>query len=317
MRAGAGAGPRRSPQRLGARGAVTTGASRFDVAGRRVLAGGGARFRRGIAGLAGPAAGGLSAAFTAGAAKGAAVGIARAAAVPHIPGMLKFAPILIALGYALAIYWFSAWRTRRELDTRSSELADARLRRVTDRMAAALGLERIKVMIYEVAPVNGLAAPDGRIFITRGFYDRYRAGEVSAEELASVIAHELGHVALGHTRRRMIDFSGQNAVRVAMATIFNRFLPGLGVIIANGLVTLLAARMSRGDEYEADAYASALLIKAGIGTEPQKALFRKLEALTGVAGGVPVWLMSHPRATDRIRAIEANEARWLGQVPEG
>ncbi len=229
--------------------------------------------------------------------------------------MLKLTPILLALAYAVGLYWFSAWRTGRELDANSTELADARLRRLTERMARALGLERIRVHVYEIAPVNGLAAPDGRIFITRGFLDRYHRGEVTAEELASVIAHELGHVALGHSRRRMIDFSGQNAVRVAMATIFNRFLPGLGVVIANGLVTLLAARMSRGDEYEADAYASALLIKAGIGTEGQKTLFRKLEKLTGMAGGMPVWLMSHPRSDDRIRAIEANEARWLGQAP--
>ena len=97
-------------------------------------------------------------------------------------------------------------------------------------MAEALGVERIRVHIYEVAPINGLAAPDGRIFITRGFYEQYRAGTVSAEELASVIAHELGHVALGHSRRRMIDFSGQNAIRMALATVLNRFLPGLGVL---------------------------------------------------------------------------------------
>src|SRR5690606_26371958 len=110
--------------------------------------------------------------------------------------MLKFTPILLALLYGLAMYRFSAWRTARELDQKSSELADARLRALTDRMAAALDLARIRVHIYEIAPVNGLAAPDGRIFITRGFYDRYRAGEVTAEEMASVIAHELGHVAL-------------------------------------------------------------------------------------------------------------------------
>ena len=226
--------------------------------------------------------------------------------------MLKLTPILVALTYALAVYWFSARRTRKELDANSTELADPGLLRLTDRMARALGIERIRVHIYEIDPVNGLAAPDGRIFITRGFYNRYRSGEVTGEELASVIAHELGHVALGHSRRRMIDFSGQNAVRVAMATILNRFLPGVGPLIANGLMTLLAARMSRADEYEADAYASALLIKAGIGTAPQKSLFGKLEALVGGGAGVPAWLMSHPRTRDRIRAIEANETRWLG-----
>lgn len=225
--------------------------------------------------------------------------------------MIKFTPILLAILYALATYRFSVWRTTRELDARSTELADARLKGLTDKLAAALDLPRIRVNIYEIAPVNGLAAPDGRIFITRGFYDRYRSGEVSAEELVSVIAHELGHVALGHSRRRMIDFSGHNAMRMALGMILSRILPGLGLQIANFLTSLLAARLSRQDEYEADAYASALLTKAGIGTAAQKSLFRKLERLTASGGGpMPAWLMSHPKTEERIKAIEATEARW-------
>jgi putative metalloprotease len=234
--------------------------------------------------------------------------------------MFKVLPILLAVMYAMAMYHFSAWRTKRELDERSTELADRRLNALTEKMANALDLPRIRVHIYEIDPVNGLAAPDGRIFITRGFYRKFQSGEVSAEELASVIAHELGHVALGHTRKRMIDFSGQNALRTALAMVFSRFLPGIGVFIANGLATLLAARMSRGDEYEADEYAAALLTKAGIGTGPQKSLFHKLEALTQSRGGaVPAWLMSHPKTTERIAAIETLEARWAktGLVPKG
>jgi putative metalloprotease len=213
------------------------------------------------------------------------------------------------------MYWFSVWRTGRELDARSTELADPVLQRVMDRLARALDLPRIRVHLYEIETVNGLAAPDGRIFITRGFYNRYRVGEVSGEELASVIAHELGHVALGHSRRRMIDFSGQNAIRLALASVLNRFLPGIGILIANGLTTLLAARLSLQDEYEADAYAAALMVKAGLGTGPQKALFGKLEALTGAAGGAPVRLASHPRTSDRIAAIEALETRWSRSLP--
>ncbi len=224
--------------------------------------------------------------------------------------MLKLTPFLLLLGYGLLMYWFSSWRMRQELDQRSSPLADARLKRLTDRFAEAVGVEKILVHIHEIEPVNGLAAPDGRIFITRGFYNKYRMGEVSAEEMASVIAHELGHVALGHTRKRLIDFSGTNAIRMALATVFNRFLPGLGVILANFITTLLMARLSREDEYEADAYASALLVKAGIGTGPQKSLFRKLDKLVGMGGGAPAWLMSHPASAERIRAIEENEARW-------
>jgi metalloprotease len=225
--------------------------------------------------------------------------------------MLKFTPIFLAILYALAMYRFSVWRTKRELDAKSTELADPQLKKLTDKMAAALDLPRIRVHIYEIAPVNGLAAPDGRIFITRGFFNKYRQGAVSAEEMASVIAHELGHVALGHSRRRMIDFSGQNALRTALAMILSRFIPFIGVYIAGFLTSLLAAGLSRSDEYEADAYASALLVKSGIGTKAQKSLFSKLEELTEANHGtMPAWLMSHPKTAERISAIEANEAKW-------
>lgn len=225
--------------------------------------------------------------------------------------MLKFSPILIALLYGIIMYRFSAWRTAKELDAKSTALADPKLIVLTKQLAEALDLPRVQVHIYDVEPVNGLAAPDGRIFITRGFYQKFRKGEVTADELASVIAHELGHVALGHSRRRMIDFSGQNAMRAALGMVLSRFIPGFGIYIANALTTLLAARLSRGDEYEADEYAAALLTKAGIGTEPQKSLFRKLEQLTATnSGTVPAWLMSHPKTEERIAAIEKLEQKW-------
>ncbi len=229
--------------------------------------------------------------------------------------MLKFTPILIAVLYGLIMYRFSVWRTEKNLDAQSTELADARLKGLCDRMAAALDLQRIRVHIYEIEPVNGLAAPDGRIFITRGFYNKYRSGDVSAEELASVIAHELGHVALGHSRRRMIDFSGQNALRTALGMILGRLIPGIGIWIASMLTSLLAARLSRSDEYEADAYAAALLTKAGIGVEPQKSLFSKLEALTkSNMGAMPAWLLSHPKTEERVAALDKLEARWQGET---
>ena len=109
----------------------------------------------------------------------------------------------------------------------------------------------------------------------------------------------------------MIDFSGQNALRVLLMTILGRLLPFIGIWIANILTTALAARLSQRDEFEADEFASALLIKAGLGTEPQKSLFAKLDALTKNSGeGVPAWLLTHPKTPRRIAAIEANEARW-------
>lgn len=226
-------------------------------------------------------------------------------------------PLLIAVVYALLMMQFSVWRTRKVLDEKSVPLRDPHLARLADRMAQALGVPEIEVRVFEVEPVNGLASPDGRIYLTRGFLDQRARGGVTDEELASVIAHELGHVAMGHMRRRMIDFTGQNAVFVMLSALLNRVLPIVGIWIANLISTALMARLSRRDEFEADAYASALLIKAGIGTSPQKSLFRKLDALTqNRAQGVPAWLLSHPRVEERIAAIEANEARWLqpGQI---
>ena len=231
--------------------------------------------------------------------------------------MLKFVPILIALLYGFAMYRISAWRMTRNLDANSIELVDPVLRLRTDRMAEALDIPAIRVHVYETGPINGLAAPDGRIFITRGFLRKYRAGEVSSDEIASVIAHELGHVALGHSRRRMIVFTGQNAIRTALFVVLGRLLPFPSVLqwicgpLVEGLTSLFAAKLSRNDEYEADAYAAALLVKAGIGTKPQTSLLRKLDRLSETRSGTaPAWFLSHPSASDRIAAIERLRSQW-------
>jgi putative metalloprotease len=224
---------------------------------------------------------------------------------------MRYLIFVLPILYALAMWHFSSWRLRRELDAKSTELADPALKPVTDKLARALDIPRVRVFVYEIPQINGLAAPDGRIFITRGFLQKFRSGEVSGEEIASVIAHEMGHVALGHSRRRMIDFSGQNALRMLLMGILGRFIPVIGPWLANTLLSLLAAKLSRRDEYEADAYATALLLKAGIGADPQISLFQKLERLSGGnANQIPAWLLSHPKADERIAAIRDNTAKW-------
>ena len=229
----------------------------------------------------------------------------------HITVMIKFIPIILPLVYGLVMFRLSAWQLNRTLKRQSSLLADRQLLRPIQLLANALDLESISVSIYEIESVNGLAAPDGRIFITRGFYDKFTAGEVTENELASVIAHELGHVALGHSKRRMIDFSGQNALRMALGSLLSRILPGIGGILANLLSNLLMARLSRSDEFEADEYASALMMKSGIGVEHQISMFEKLEQLSGNNANLqPAWLLSHPKTMQRIKKIQENETKW-------
>ncbi len=229
------------------------------------------------------------------------------------PMLIKFLPFILMIAYGFLMMRFSVWRSRRMLDTNSTVMDDAGLLEVSRRLAGAMGVPHVRVHVLEVDPINGLAAEDGRIFLTRGFIKRYEAGEVSAEELASVIAHELGHVAHGHMGRRMVDFTGQNAVFIMLSGMLNRFLPGVGTMIARFLSSALMSRLSRRDEFEADAWATALMLKAGYGTAPQISLFRKLEKLAGMsAADVPVWMRSHPKAEERIAAITRNEARWMG-----
>ena len=225
--------------------------------------------------------------------------------------MIKFIPIILPFVYGLAMFRLSAWRLNRTLKNQSSLLADKQLLKPIQRLADALDLESISVNIYEIEPINGLAAPDGKIFITRGFYNKFTSGEITGSELASVIAHELGHVALGHSRRRMIDFSGQNALRMALGSIISRIIPGLGGIIANVLSNLLMARLSRTDEFEADEYASALMMKSGMGVEHQISMFEKLEKLSGNNSNLqPAWLLSHPKTKKRIEKIQENLLKW-------
>lgn len=222
--------------------------------------------------------------------------------------------LALSVGLTLISVIFSAGRSARVLAERSRPWRDPAVMQVVGRIGAALDLPAIRVNVFDEPTINGLAAADGQIYLTRGFVDAYQAGRVSADELGAVVAHELGHVALGHLRRRMIDFTGQNAVFLLVAALLNRVLPLVGLWIANLLMTALMARLSRRDEFEADAWAAAVLVRAGLGTGPEKRLLAKLDRLTGAGSGlaaqVPAWARSHPASQDRIRAIEALEDRW-------
>ena len=218
-------------------------------------------------------------------------------------------PIVLAGLYGIVMFQFSAWSLKMQLSSQSNPLIDKNLEKIMAKFANVLEVEKIRLNIFETDPINGLSAPDGRIFITRGFYKKYQNGEITVEEISSVVAHELGHVALGHIRRRMIDFSGQNAVRVALGTLLSRLIPGLGGFIAGIVGNLLMAKLSRRDEYEADEYAAALMIKSGLGIEPQISMFKKLDKISNLQGSVPAWLMSHPPTQDRINSIKKINAK--------
>ena len=224
--------------------------------------------------------------------------------------MIKLLTIILPIVFGFVSIIISASKESKRITDQSTALKEPILKALVKKISSALALPNIIVLVHEVNNFNGLATSDGTIFITRGALNAFYEGKITAEELSSVVAHELGHVALGHSRRRMLDFSTQNALRIILSLAISRLIPAIGTYIANFLTSVLASKLSRNDEYEADAYAAALLIKAGIGTAPQMSLLNKLEKLTTSENYPPTWLRSHPKSIDRIAAIKNLTDKW-------
>ena len=222
-------------------------------------------------------------------------------------------PIVLAMGWAYAMYRMSMAKLTSDLDRNSRPIDDPELEALVRRIGRQVEIELLQAHTYQMDAINGLAAPDGRIFITTGLLERYQRGEVTAAEVTSVIVHELGHVALGHHKRRMIDWTGQNAARMALGMVLSRIIPFIGFYIANLVSSLLMAKLSRRDEFEADEYATALMVSAGLGTGPQISMFEKLGRLSPSGKGV-AWLMSHPATSERIQAIKDRSDKWAEKL---
>ena len=121
----------------------------------------------------------------------------------------------------------------------------------------------------------------------------------------------MGHLALGHTKRRILDVTGAQTIHLVLGSILNRFIPILGWIVARWVASFVATRLSRSDEFEADAYATALMVRAGLGAEPQARMLEKLLELVPEASMQETnWLASHPPVAERVEAIRGNAERW-------
>mgnify|MGYP003316735637 FL=1 len=216
--------------------------------------------------------------------------------------------VLISVFYIGSIY--SSKSLSKKLEKKSRIFHDPVIDNYLKAFQSILDLGKLQIFVLNEKQINGLVTPNGNIYITQGFINQYKLGKVSGVELTSVIAHELGHLALGHTKKRLITFSAISAISMVISTILSRLLPYIGVIIGRYLSQVLISGLSRKDEFEADSYAAALLIKSGIGTAPQISLLKKLEQLTGIVSSNVTWTLSHPSPKQRINAIQKLEASW-------
>ena len=228
----------------------------------------------------------------------------------------KILPIvlLVSIFYIGSIY--SSRNLSKKLEKKSQIFHDPVIDNYLKLFKSILELNNLKVFVLNEKQINGLVTPNGNIYITQGFINQYKLGKVSGVELTSVIAHELGHLALGHTKKRLITFSAISAISMVISTILSRLLPYIGAIIGRFISQVLISGLSRKDEFEADSYAAALLIRSGIGTAPQISLLKKLEQLTGIVSSNVTWTLSHPSPEQRINAIQRLEASWMTGIKD-
>jgi predicted Zn-dependent protease len=157
--------------------------------------------------------------------------------------------------------------------------------------------------------VNAFALPGGYVYVTRGLL----ALAGSEAELASVLAHEIGHVAARHAAQRM-----QKAQRLMPGAAPAARPGGVGEVGQDA--TAYVQGYSREQELEADTLGVRYLARAGYDPAAMASFLAKLDAharLEATLMGLPRdqadqmnIMATHPRTADRVQAA----AQRAGEV---
>jgi beta-barrel assembly-enhancing protease len=151
-------------------------------------------------------------------------------------------------------------------------------------------LPDVSIDAYSIPVMNAWALPGGRIIVTSELIARAD----TAEEVAGVLAHEIGHVRELHAETQFVRQLGIGV------------LSGLGSG-GDGFATAFAIlRYSRDDEREADAIARDIVEKAAIDPEGLRSFFKRVQAEEPppFLGKLTNLLETHPMTQERIDAIK-------------
>jgi beta-barrel assembly-enhancing protease len=206
----------------------------------------------------------------------------------------------------------SSWRNRVGKQMETAMVEGAKLCHTTkgdEALAAMIGnlaegspdLPAISVHIYDMDILNAFAVAGGNIILTRALIDKADG----PDELAGVLAHEIGHVAHLHPEAQLVRLTGLQV----LASVFTGSNGGDMTTNLAFLATVL--KFTRQAEAEADAYARDTMVKAKINPLGLKTFFEKIlklegekqdgnAALTGL-GGI---FSTHPGTEDRIKEIQ-------------
>lgn len=139
--------------------------------------------------------------------------------------------------------------------------------------------------------VNAFTLPGGNIFVFTGLIEFSE----HPEEVAAVLAHEIGHVEKRHVVSKLIKELG-------LAIIIGIFSNGDPVIITEIGKTVLSTVFDREQEREADQYGLDLLVKSNVSPQSMATFFRRLEREKGTYNENLEILMTHPHTNSRIKA---------------
>ncbi len=186
-----------------------------------------------------------------------------------------------------------------QLSTDSAK--NARLQRLGQQMASVSDRQDYQYTFFLVDEdqLNAFTTPGGRIYVFTGLMDR-----LTDEQLASVLAHEIGHCAAKHTAKKYQSALGYNLIgSLVLGQIASDSARQLASISSGAIMQLVSSSYSRRDEYEADRLAVKYMQRAGY--DP-KAVIGAFEVLKANSGGsqIPLILRSHPYLDDRITAVK-------------
>ena len=184
------------------------------------------------------------------------------------------------------------------------------IRSIGDEIVAAAGPQPFKYHfeVVEDDEINAFAAPAGYIYIHSGTILQAR----NVSEVASVLAHEVGHVALRHIAE---NYDRQrNVGAVTQAGVLAASIFGFGGLanLGGGLASMAVLNsFSRADELAADAFAIEVMPAAGYDPQGMLTFLQVVRRESGNSGGA--FFSSHPATEDRIEVTTA----LLAEAPEG
>lgn len=159
-----------------------------------------------------------------------------------------------------------------------------------------------RISIVNVKLVNAVALPGGHILI----FDQLVQEAASPDELAGVLAHEIGHVRNRDTLTALVRQLGLSIV-----------LGGFSGDVGGAVNSLLALGYSREAERAADDYSIAALRAANVSPLPTAAFFDRLGRQSGgdALERSTSWMASHPVSAERRAAFERSARKGHRYAP--